>query len=1020
MGYLVLFVAVILAGLVTIALIGPNRIVDAVEGVLSAISRSVKQSLSDYIDIENVDVGDPYTFVLRDGSLMTLLRHEGSLQLIGKEEFEEADAAVNGLLDGLMRNKGHAIQTVFTSDPDLAERLIREAQAPMRATAARLELDVEDIFEEEVGHLSKQCSSEVCLIALYTRPSALGSRERKDEARAVTELLKAHPLPTMDDAPLMFRAVRGLRSRHASFVESFLMTMKHQKMVCDRLEVHDASREIRRAIDPEWTDESWRPCLMGDPIPVRESRRNPDDVSGALWPPLGPQLAPRNAEELNLRHVKIGNRSYAPMYFHLAPQDVQNFQRLFVRMSSAGMPWRMSTLVESGQGGLWGFKSFWTMLFKWSSPSTNRAIQQSLEFVDQAEQEGRTRVRLRMDLATWAPAGETALLEQRASQVALMAQGWGTPEIQEVSGDPVQALIAGGPGASLKSVATPALAMLDDVTHFLPLYRPASAWRTGAMLFRTPDGKPWPYQPHSSVQSSWNSCIYAEPRSGKSVLCNGINWALCLSPGLTRLPLIAIVDVGRASAGLISLLQHGLPPSKRHQVLSIRMRNSASYAINPFDTQLGNRYPLAYENAFLLNLLLTLLTPHGKESADPDMSPLCSGAIKLAYDQCSEGGQPKRYSRNLVGAEEVDRAIDQYGMHVDMDTTWWEVVDQLFEHGAYHQAMLAQRFAVPLLQDVAAASQSPQFQDLYGEKKSHDGSEPLLKAFVRMLSEAVRAYPVLSQPTRFDLGEARVVSIDLDEVAKSGSAAADHQSAVFYMLARYAAARDFYLHEDYLINFNPGVRAYHAKRIEGIRQDKKHLLYDEFHRTKKIRAVREQVMADKREGGKAGVMVTLISQGIGDFDQDMLGFASCKIILSKANEHTVSEMKRTFGITPTLEYNVKHNIKPPGPKGATFVGMWEVKEGACAQLLNNTMGGIKLWAFSTSLEDTLVRDALYEKLGPKPARQLLAKLFPGGSVAAEIERRKAGMSATEAESAINQFVDELIDKYAPTLLSRAA
>ncbi|MEN1663694.1 hypothetical protein AAIH06_36490, partial [Pseudomonas aeruginosa] len=68
----------------------------------------------------------------------------------------------------------------------------------------------------------------------------------------------------------------------------------------------------------------------------------------------------------------------------------------------------------------------------------------------------------------------------------------------------------------------------------------------------------------------------------------------------------------------------------------------------------------------------------------------------------------------------------------------------------------------------------------------------MLDDFSRMISESLRSYPILALPTAYDLGEARVVSIDLAEVARSGSAAADHQTAMCYMLARYVVARNFY------------------------------------------------------------------------------------------------------------------------------------------------------------------------------------------------------------------------------------
>ncbi len=68
---------------------------------------------------------------------------------------------------------------------------------------------------------------------------------------------------------------------------------------------------------------------------------------------------------------------------------------------------------------------------------------------------------------------------------------------------------------------------------------------------------------------------------------------MCLSGGITRLPRIAIIDIGPSSSGLISLLKEALPHDRQHYVAYHRLRMTPDYSINPFDTQLGCRYPLA-------------------------------------------------------------------------------------------------------------------------------------------------------------------------------------------------------------------------------------------------------------------------------------------------------------------------------------------------------------------------------------------------------------------------------------------
>lgn len=982
-----------------------DGIIGSVETLLAWIGTGLKQSVADYCEIESVD--DEHTITFKDGTLVTIVSLLGSCRMIGAEEFNETDGKISKSLKSYIANGGHAVHVYFSRDPDSAQRDVAHALAPSMATAKRLGMDLDDLFDEDVRHLSKYCATEKVFVTLITRPSAVTKAEQKRDQKARQELLEANAMPRLTDAPNLLAALASLRTRHASFVAAIMGDFQDAKLRAEVLEVHKAIYEQRLSVDPEFTDESWRACLPGDKIPVRDIKRDQRDMSGAFWPKISKQIFPRNGNPIDLKTVAVGDRIYSPMYIHLAPSEIRPFSVLFNRVAESRMPWRITFLIEAGGLGMLAFNDFIAALFGWSN-SDNRLIKSAItEIKDLVKHHGELDVKLRIDFATWAPKAERKLLAARSSQLARAVQGWGGADVREVSGDAAQGFVSSALALSLKSVATPACAILSDVTQMLPLYRPASPWMDGAVLFRTPDGKLFPYQPNSPEQSSWINLSYAEPRSGKSVAGNQINLALCLSPGIPRLPLIAIIDVGRSSAGLISLLYHALPEDQRHLVASIRLRMTPEFAINCFDTQLGCREPFPHEKAFLVNFMSLLVTPMGESTPADGMVGLARMAIDEAYKEYSDQNNPKRYNRNID--PEVDEALDQYGFHLDDKTTWWEIVDLLFKQGAIHEATLAQRYAVPLIADIASISRAPQFVDMYGGKQTKDG-EPLLQAFSRMLSEALRSYPILGYPTRFDIGGVRVISLDLDEVAKQGSAAADHQTAVCYMLARYVTAKNFYLHEDIVPYFRPEYRGYHEKRIHDIRQDKKHIQYDEFHRTKKVTSVREQVIGDMREGGKCGVMISLISQSVTDFDDTMLEFATCKIILSKANEKVARTMRDIFGLTDTVEYAIKNLIRPPGPHGSTFVGMFSTKSGDAVHLLNNTIGGIKLWAFSTSNEDTYVRDALYRKLGPKEARRFMSKLYPGGSIAYEVERRKKLMedSGLIGENGQDGVIDDLI------------
>lgn len=994
-----------------------ERFADAVEGFFAFVGSNLKQSAADYVDIEAPE--DATTFVLKDGSRMSLLRVNGSRRMTGVQEFDALNARLTTSLQAFMRGGGHAIAAIFESDPEAVERDIREAQRPMRHTAEKLNLSLDDLFEEDVRVMREFCSSERCWIALYTRPSAFSAAELKADTAARMELLKGNPLPTMKDAPNLFRVIRGLKSRHESFVSSFMQELMGGQISVDLLNVHEAARDMRMTIDRDFTDASWKPSLPGDKIPMRVVRRDGNDVSGMLWPRLDAQLIPRDLVELNPRTVQAGDRIYKPMYVNMFQTGSESypFQTLFKNVRRAGVPWRIKFQIEGGGLQAISMKMLATAIIGWTHKDNSMMRQAAKEVEDAVRFQGDLDVKLRIDLTSWASAHEPALLDTRTSQLARSLQAWGGIDVRELSGDPVQSLVATTAGLSLNSPANITCGLLSDAVQMLPIFRPASPWSTGAVMLRSPDGRLFPYQPSSSVQSNWINIVLAEPRAGKSVLVNAINLAQCLSPGLEDLPYIAIIDIGRASAGFTSLLKEALPPSHRYKVAQFRMRMRREDAVNPFDTQLGCRKPLPHEEAFVGNFLTLLMTPPGEEHAPDGMADLCAAVIERAYEMCSDtGDQPKRYSPNTEGADDVDEAIAQHGLHVDDRTTWWEVVDMLFRKNAIHAAGIAQRFAVPTLADLASISAEPSFRDLFGQKKHRD--EPLLQAFARMLSGAIRRYPILTRPTAFDVSDARVVSIDLDEVAKQGSAVADHQTNVCYMIARHVAARNFYLREEHIEAFPQEYRGYHDRRIREIRQSRKHMCFDEVHRTSNAASTRAQLELDAREGGKWGVMLTLISHRPKDFPKAILAFGTSCFVLSPADDESRKLMRETWLASDTVLYSAQHHIRPPSKQGSTMVAIFKTRDGESTQLLNLTMGGIRLWAFSTSNEDSYIRDVLYAKIGGPETRKLLSRFYPGGTMLPEIERRKIALANSGAmidsekeQGVIDEMIRELLAKY---------
>lgn len=503
------------------------------------------------------------------------------------------------------------------------------------------------------------------------------------------------------------------------------------------------------------------------------------------------------------------------------PKPFQDFFRVLARRDER-LPYRMSFLLEDG-GLNMGLKPLLSTILAFGS-SDNKRFNKAVDALKELDLAGVCCVKFRICLCTWACVTGTdydahLLLRRRVAELSKAVQGWGTTDVSEAVGDPLLGFTATVPAMMPTSPAPVTAAPLQDAIGMLPL-RSASPWKEGSLLFRTQDGKIMPYAANSSEQAAWIDLGVAPMGGGKSVFLNAINFAFVTQSGLSRLPWLSIVDVGPSSSGLITLLKENLPDEKKHLAAYHRLRMTPDYAINPFDTPLGNRKPLPSHKAFLVNLLSLLATPLDATAPADGVPGIIGRAVDLAYEDLSDANHPRLYQPNIL--PELNRCIADEGVHLDASTSWWEIVDELFKQGHVHEALQAQRYAVPLLADVATQlRQNKGIQNTYEE-------HTVLNVW-RSLLDAIDAYVILKEPTQFDLGDAQIVSLDLDEVAPRGGSTADRQSAVMYMLARHVLGSRFFLMPADVQLMPEEYQGYHATRIEAIREDPKRLCYEKAH-----------------------------------------------------------------------------------------------------------------------------------------------------------------------------------------------
>ncbi len=905
---------------------------------------------------------------------------------------------------------GHIVQISFSRDPLESRRTVEESLGAASRTSGRLGVDLSDLFEEKIKILSGWCAQESVLVAIWTTPDVLPPDSRKEAIKerqvkrdAERKASKWRPTPNGQD---VYAGMSRLREKHRAVVSNFEAGLSQSGFLVRSLDCHTALRQIRHMVDPDVTPEEWRPRLPGDKIPVRYPDPGEALIDCVQWPPVWQQVVPRPAEVLDLETVRLGDRYIRTFSVTMPQTNPVPFRELFSYLRE--IPWRILFRFEGNGIGSLSWRPVVAQILSFVS-GRNKQIVAGAEDIRARFLAGQPIVRISMAVCTWGEDGKDVRRNASVLQQALSA--WGGMETTARTGDPFLGLVSTVPGLSRRSVAPVLIAPLSEVAPTIPV-RPASVFDKGALLLRSPDGKILPFQPGSPLQSSWIELGFAPSGGGKSVFSNALNLALCLLPGLKRLPRIAILDIGPSSSGLISLLKGALPEGKKHLAAHYRVSMSPEFSVNPFDLPLGYRKPLPAHRTFLANLLTLLATPLGAEDPYDGISGIAGLVVDRAYASFEDreaNAAPREYAPHIDSV--VDQALSEISFPFEKYSKlyWWDIVDGLYDKGKIREAWLAQIHAVPTLKDVPSIASDPAVSSEY--RLITPTGEGAVEYFKRRIQEAIREYPILAGETKFDLGEARVVALDLDAVCPKGTGPAARQTAVMYLLGRYMLVRDFFLDAEEAVLAPDRYKAFHLDRARDLKEDAKRLVFDEFHRTDAAPLVRTQVLTDIREGRKRGIQIALFSQSINDFDETMVDLSTSVWILGAATKQAIDKAGKIFGFSDSV-LGAMEKIGAPSRAGANLIARLVTNKGTFQQFVTNTLGPIELWAFSTTAQDAAIRDALYKLLGPVEARKRLAARFPGGSAREEIERRSQNMkdrgeSGDADKTVIQQLVEEL-------------
>lgn len=967
-----------------------NKTLRVIEGIASWMGTVFKSSAQDYVEPVMSDGDD--ILIGEDFSMVSALRLGGVLSVVGGEEYQDLVNKVTAALSSIMRTPGVVLELTFIRDPERAEQMLRNAVEPSAHTARVLHLNAEDLLESRVSYLSRFVAHEECYLGIWSGPQSLSPAETKSDMAQIKERSKKIPL-TGRDRQAINMCMPSLRERHISIVESIEQGLQAADVLVERMDVRQMLRVARRSVCPEWTPDDWNPCLPGDPIPVvdrpnEEVQRRQADVSDLFYPSLSGQIIAREAFRSG-KFVEIGDNVYSSVAMEIPPRTIYPFSKLFSRLRDGNIPYRITFRLQSNAMEFTRMKRMFASILAFAG-HINRKIRDTQEALAEISDEESV-IRYTITMTTWAPAHDIALLQSRRNRMVQDMQAWGDMEVRETVGDPMEMFMDGVPFVRRMPVSNFGYAPLRDVVMQLPIMRPSSPWKDGPVLYRSVDGKLLPFAPGSSLQSTWAYLVMAMPGSGKSVLLANMLLGSALSGGQQHLPCISIVDIGFSSSGLINMMRDMLPQNKQQLVTHFRMQMTRSYCINILDTAVTCRYPTPEHKTTIVNFLTLLATPPENDKPYPSMSQMASKIVDELYKMTADTstGFPKLYEpmRN----EKVDECLRKIGFESMQETTWWEVVDALFNSGHIHEATLAQRYAVPVLADAVKAAQTAAITDLYKVRLS-DTQEMLYEAFSRLVSDAIRDYCVLAEPTRFDIGDVRIAAIDIEPVAKQGGAAANKQTALMYMLAKHVLTKNYRLTPEGIGSVcPPHSLQYHLENCKRTRSIMKWIVLDEFHRTGHAQSVREEIEVDIREGRKWGTGIILASQRAADFSEGITEMTTGRFILRASDAKNAKMLQERFGLGDSATEMLLRYGHNPSELGAPFLAQLITSKGTFVQMMYLTLAPLEAWAMNTTATDVVLRDNLSGLLGMREARARLAREFPF-SAKAEMERINATYS----------------------------
>lgn len=1015
-----------------------DRIVDSLDKLLLMTHNAVFQSNPrEFIDLVGTD--DDTTFVGKDGSLLTVFRIRGMTSTLDNEQTEAGIYEMAEILGrDLIKNGAHWLSISFEFDPDAAKNYAARSLAGTRQTARHLGFgDLADaIFEEKTDRMAEYCQVEQCYMVIATTPQAIDKRDMGDERKKRAENMRSWPLTA--ESMLNDMAYPQLRTKHDAAVREVLERLKSLKnldnagMLMQVMSVRAYLRQCKQVTTPG-TSNRWEPRISADAGQDVRLPETPKDLKGVtedfkMPPPIGEQLISETPSTIGTKYVVLGNRIYYPVSLSLGPSDPKTFDELINSASGMRLPFRINITIKANGLGYDYLNTVMGKTFSWTSNGNNQIKRANDALEQYVNKNGGMVAAMFINACTWAraipegkPGGDIEYdlseIEARGTKLHRALQSWGGCQTTDAFNAPIEGTLACQPGLCDKPMGRVLAPPMPDAVGMTPVFRQTTSWDAaeGNLLMRSENGRFLHYHQTSSKQSAWVTLLVGPMGFSKSTTMNTLNLYYLFTPSSEgELPFLRSLDVGPSSRAIVDAVQGSVSSEYQHIARYIRLQNTSDYQLNPFDTPLGLEYPLASHKDYLRNFVSAVCyTMSQDEKISGRLPGLVTKVIDTTYEMYANNStrseaRPRRFSRNANSL--ITEKVDEHGIEVDEHSTFHEVRDALMRCGEIRAAHLAHLRAMPILRDLIAAANTNEIQDMYGDVI--DGVK-LLDLFQRSITEAEQMFELLQGHTQFELGEAKVISLDLEDmVPKDKSPRSLWQASIAFLLGYNVLTKDFFFHESDLASVPQLYYRYHERRVNHLATARKRFSMDERQRFSAVTAAQSQVDSLIAEGRKNLVDIMVASQLFQDHTEKSVELATSVFILGAGNlsSQDSENVKERFQLNDAQMKTIR-SIRRPGKPGAEAFVIFRTGDGEQRHHVRLTEGPIYLWLIATEAADREIRRRLYQRYPRGEALQRLAAAFPGGSVKQDMEAKLAEMNDEEDEidgRANDSILDEFI------------